>query len=263
VKSKEFASETTSVIEMIDVAIAAAIAPDHAIVSGINWTVARGDYWVVGGLPGSGKSDLLATAAGLLRPLHGKHRLFGKEIAQLSEEEAVQLRLRVGLVFSNEGRLFNHLTVSENLALPICYHRNCTPAQAHDRVGTVLEASGLSSVAQSTPARINRNMRQRVALARALVMKPEALLLDDPFRGLDPIQMKWWLEFLGNLCSGHELTDGCKITLVIATENFRPWVKQARQFALVRDGRWLSLGGPDQLDEHEDPLLRELMSAGF
>ena len=82
------------------------------------WTVAAGDYWVVGGLPGTGKSDLLATAAGLQRPLRGTHLLFGEDLARLDEPALIQKRLRVGLVFENGGRLFNRLTVAENLALP-------------------------------------------------------------------------------------------------------------------------------------------------
>src|SRR6185503_1839481 len=113
------ASTTQPILEMINVAVASAQSPVTPAVEGVDWRVSEGDYWVVAGLPGSGKSDLLATAAGLQRPLSGTHLLFGKEPTQSPESELLSERLRVGLVFENGGRLFNHLTVAENVALPL------------------------------------------------------------------------------------------------------------------------------------------------
>jgi ABC-type transporter Mla maintaining outer membrane lipid asymmetry ATPase subunit MlaF len=114
-------------VEMNDVAVGESRRSGAPSVEDINWTVHSGDYWVVGGAPGSGKSDLLATVAGLLRPLRGTLRLFGLDRVDTSQEELVASRAEIGLVFENGGRPFEHLTVAENVALPLCYRENCSP----------------------------------------------------------------------------------------------------------------------------------------
>ena len=87
-------------------------------------------------------------------------------------------RLRIGLVFEGGGRLFNQLSVAENVALPLRYHRSQPGVEAGERVKAILDATGLTPWAESTGGRINLARRQRVALARSLAMSPEALLLD-------------------------------------------------------------------------------------
>ena len=106
---------------------------------GVDWTVLPGEYWVIGGRHGTGKTDLLLTAAGLHRPTAGVLRLFGRDVTGLSEGELLQQRTRVGIVFKGGGRMFNELTVAENVALPVCYHRNCTPEEAQEEVDRTLD----------------------------------------------------------------------------------------------------------------------------
>ena len=112
-----------AVIEMIDAGIPSRFATETLAVTGANWTVREGDYWVIGGLQGSGKSDLLFAAAGLSRPVQGNGRLFGRETDAAYSDEVLAERLRVGLVFGDGGRLFAELTVRDNVALPLAYHR--------------------------------------------------------------------------------------------------------------------------------------------
>lgn len=244
---------------MIEVGVAASHAPDLPVIEGVNWTVALGEFWVVGGSSGSGKSDLLATAAGLLRPLQGVHRLFGLELNRIEEEELIRQRRRVGLVFGNEGRLFHQMTIAENLALPLCYHRNCDPAEVRETVETILEQTGLSAVALRTPTHVNRSLRSRIALARALALQPELLLLDNPLRESDPAQRRWWIEFLNGLCVGHEVLSQRRATIVVATDDFRPWLGAGQRFALITGNRWLTIGGRAELEGCGEPLLRELL----
>src|SRR5678816_2574956 len=92
-----------------------------SVAQDVNWKIEAGDFWAVGAFAGSGKSDLLSTAAGLVRPLSGELALFGKPVKQMEEEELVGTRLKVAMVFDS-GRLFAHLTVAENIGLPIEYH---------------------------------------------------------------------------------------------------------------------------------------------
>ena len=251
------------VIELVNVSVGAGGRPVPAALEGINWRISAGDYWVVGGLPGSGKSDLLATLAGLYRPLAGTLKLFGSDVAELSEDDFMAARLRIGLVFESGGRLFNQLSVAENVALPLRYHRNQTGVEAGERVKAILDATGLNPWAESTAGRINLARRQRVALARALAMSPEALLLDNPLIGPGLQEARWWRDFLAQLAGGHELLRGCPATLVVACHDLRPWADQGKQFALLKQRRWLAVGGRAELTCGDEPLLQELLATEF
>jgi ABC-type transporter Mla maintaining outer membrane lipid asymmetry ATPase subunit MlaF len=256
------AAETTAVvapIELIDVALELERVGEKHIVEGINWRIASGDFWVVGGPHGAGKSDLLATAAGLMAPMRGQQLMFGQPMDQLDEDELLSGRLRVGLVFENGGRLFNHLSVAENIALALCYHRDCAPAETDEWVGALLELMELSRLANQPSGRLGRGWRQRAGLARALALGPEVLLLDNPLAGLEQRQVRWWLEFLNRLAAGHEAFGGKPITLAVSADDLRPWVGHGRQFALMSHRQWQPLGGRAELEHCADPLLRELL----
>ncbi len=249
----------TPVLEMIDAAVASLHTPQLTVVEHVTWTIREGEYGVVGGLPASGKSDLLTTAAGLMRVQSGTLRLFGEEVAHLHEEERLAVQLRVGVVFGYGGRLFNHMTVAENLALPLCYHRNCTPADSDQRVRHILETMDLSEIAHHAPASLNRNVRQRVALARALVLSPELLFLDNPLAGVDPRETRWLLEFLDRLVQGHPVLEGRALTLVVGTDDLEPWGERGGQFAWIHHGRFVPVGGRSDLVRMNNPALRELL----
>jgi phospholipid/cholesterol/gamma-HCH transport system ATP-binding protein len=234
-------------------------APESTVVDHVNWSAHAGELWVIAGLPASGKSDLLATAAGLMRPQRGTVRLFGTELGHLHEEERVAMQLRVGLVFGSGGRPFNQMTVAENLALPLCYHRNCVPSASEPRVQTVLQAMELTAVAHSTPAVLNRNLWQRLALARALVLSPELLFLDNPLASIDPRESRWWMKFLKSLRHGHPILDGRIPTLIVGTDDLRLWGEEVCQFAFLHDGQFTVVGSRTELVQQAIPGLRQLL----
>ena len=250
---------TTVLIELAEAATSSLSNPHRREVSDVNWRICAGDFWVVGALPGSGKSGLLSTAAGMLRPLEGRSRYFGRDLEQLDEDEFVRLRRNIGLVFEDGGRLFSHLTVAENVALPLCYHRDCSAGEAAAAVQPLLDRMELSSIARRTPGRINRSWRQRVALARALALQPAVLLLDNPLAGLDPRQTGWWLEFLAALAGGHECLQGRPLTLAVSCEDLRPWIDCGTRFALIKEARWLAVGGKADVARSDEPLVRDLL----
>ena len=257
------ASSGGQVIELVNVSVAAGGRPDSASLEGINWRISTGDYWVIGGLPGSGKSDLLATLAGLYRPLDGTLKLFGSDVAGLSDDEFGAARLRIGLVFENGGRLFNQLSVTENVSLPLRYHRGKAEGQTGERVKAILDATELTPWAEAMAGRINLARRQRVALARALAISPEVLLLDNPLGGPGLQETRWWRDFLAQLARGHDLLDGRPVTLVIACHDLRPWADQGKQFAVLKQKRWLAVGGRADLTCGDEPLLHELLVTEF
>lgn len=251
---------STRALEMIDVTVSTLRDPSVELLRGVQWTVQPGDYWAVAGLHRSGKSDLMAVAAGLMRPRHGMVRIFGRELLAGFEHERVDSRRPVGLVFDG-GQLLHHLTLVENIALPLDYHEVGADDQRRTRLQSLIEFTGLESSMNQLPARVSRNAHQRIGLARALALKPRLLLLDNPLTGLDPRDAAWWLDSLDALARGHALLDGQPLTLVVTGDDFRPWQNRARQFALLNGSSFVTLGGREQLRLHPEPLLQVLLDA--
>jgi ABC-type transporter Mla maintaining outer membrane lipid asymmetry ATPase subunit MlaF len=230
--------------------------PDLLAIEEINWTVAVGDYWVVAGLQGAGKSDFLMMSAGLMAPVRGCYRFFGEEMP-IFEDARLKERLRLGLVFDN-GQLFNHLTVRENVALPLRYRDNLSKAEAEPHVRATLERMELEPWADSTPGAIGRNWQKRVGLARALILHPEVLFVDNPLAGLDLRHANWWLRVMGQLSKGEGEPEGRPVTLVVTASDLRPWKGHARQFGILRERRLTVLGPWTQVESAQEELLQEL-----
>lgn len=225
----------------------------------VEWRICPGEFWVVGGGAGSGKSRLLETAAGLRPPAGGTVRLFGARPDTLSAEAARAARRRVGFVYGAGGRLFGHLTLAQNLALPLCYHRNCRPDAVEVEVDRLLAQFELQPLALRLPGQVNGACRQRAALARAMALVPEVLFLDDPLAELNTAQVHWWLNWLGAPPRPTDVRSR-PATIVVATDDLRPWLADDRQYALLHDGRWQVLGNRDQLAASPASLRRELLA---
>ena len=246
-------------IEMRGVSVAAMRDASFTVVEEMDWSVATGEFWVVAGQEHSGKSDLLMLTAGLMSPTTGSYKLFGNDTKYFGEAELTE-RLRVGFVFQG-GQLFNQLTITENAALPLQYQKNITAAEAAREAQALLNLMELTPLADVTPSNIAANWRQRVALVRALILKPEILLLDNPLAGLGARHLQWWLRFLDELSRGHEWFGGRPMTMVVTTDDLRPWQNPQRKFALLRDKKFIPLGGWNDVESARDPVVKELLAA--
>jgi len=243
---------------MHDVAVGSLQDPTATPLTGVDWEVKAGDFWVVAGLQGEGKSDLLMMTAGLMPPQAGQYLLFDEPMPMF-DEARLPIRLRLGLAFET-GQLFNHLSVSENLGLPLRYHRDLSKADAVPEVQAMLEAMDLAPWADSTPGALGRNWHKRAGLARALMLKPEVLLIDNPLSGLDLRHIAWWLGFLESLSKGGTFIRAEPITLIVTTADLRPWTRLGRQFAIVRDKHLKIVGDQAQLERAGKETLGELLA---
>src|SRR5215510_10262575 len=138
-------------MEMRDVTVTSIHDSSDAVLEGVNWTVAVGDFWAVAGLLRSGKSDLMALAAGITRPARGTYRLFGRELIAGFEYERLAARLHIGLVFDG-GQLLHHLTLAENVALPLRYHFAHGGSELDGRIEALIKLTGLEPWAERHPA---------------------------------------------------------------------------------------------------------------
>jgi ABC-type transporter Mla maintaining outer membrane lipid asymmetry ATPase subunit MlaF len=245
-------------LEMRGVAFGSMKDQTAIVAQGINWTVNAGEFWVVAGPQRSGKSDFLMLAGGLMSPTRGTYRCFGAEMP-VFEDERLAERRRLGLVFDG-GQLFNHMTVAENVALPLRYHENLPPNETKPRVRAMLEWTELSRYADRHPAAIARNWQKRAGLARALMLQPDVLLLDNPLARLDARHTNWWLNFLLRLARGQTVMRDRPMTLVATSESFRPWRDRASHFAMLNDGTFRIIGNRAELEASADPLVRELLT---
>lgn len=216
------------------------------VVHDVDWTISAGEFWIVGGAYGSGKTDLLSTAAGLQRPENGRVLLCGADITQVPEPEMARLRKRVGLVLKHGGRMFANFTVLENITLAVRYHENLGPIEAAKKVEPILDATGLTQVATRIASTLGPSLRVRIGLARALALHPEVLLLDEPLSGLDLPAQRWIIDFLQKLCNDDQQNP---TTVVVGTNNFEPWTEHGTRFGILKDKHWLALGGREELKD--------------
>jgi len=250
-------NQKPAVIEMQGAEVRSMRETTLTMLEDVNWTVRQGEFWVVAGQQQSGKSDLMMMAAGLMTPAKGSYRLFGIETQSFGESELAE-RLRVGFVFE-DGQLFNHLTIAENVALPLQYHKDLPPGVAEEKTMALLELMELKPLADITPSNVGMNWLKRAALARSLMLQPELLLLDEPLSGLGARHAKWWLNFLNQLWNGHEFFDKKPVTIVATAEDLRPWKSDARRFALLREKKFSLLGSWNEIVSDDDTIIMELM----
>src|SRR5262245_51094656 len=153
----------------------------------INLTVPRGQTLVLLGESGCGKTVLMKTIIGLVKPTQGRIIYDGRNLAELSDAELTQLRTRFGFVFQ-QAALFDSMTIEQNVSFPLRQHNPKKRDEMHRLVMQRLAEVGLpDNVVTKKPAELSGGMRKRVGLARALAMNPEIMLYDEPTTGLDPI----------------------------------------------------------------------------
>jgi ABC-type transporter Mla maintaining outer membrane lipid asymmetry ATPase subunit MlaF len=252
-----------AVIELCAVTVANPRSPETALLESVDWRVMPGEFWVVTGMQGSGKTALLETAAGLHPFQSGTLKLFGHTVTGMEGDEFKHQRRRLGVVFEGSGRLFHPLTVAENVALPLRYHRDGTLEDVSEEVIPLLELMGLQGMANVPSGRLSRAWAQRVALARALVLKPEVLFLDNPLAGMDVQHVRWWRQFIHQLSLGHPQFHAKPMTLVAACDDPRPWLELGHQFVLAHERHWRLLGTQADVLANREALVRDITDVIF
>lgn len=165
------------------------------VLEAVGLRLAPGTIAVVRGRSGSGKSSLLAIAAGLQVPTSGQVDVMGRPLDPRDPVQRANVRSEhVGLVLQHL-HLLGELTLAENVALPLRLRRR-SRAEAARRIGELLERFGLQALADRKPAQVSGGEQQRAAIARALALRPSLLLVDEPTSALDLANAKSVVEAL-------------------------------------------------------------------
>lgn len=255
------ANPAAAILEMRGVTVSSPRDPASALVRDVDWTVRAGEFWVLAGPQRSGKSALLMLAGGLTAPAKGDYRFLGEPMP-IFEDERLEHRLKLGFVFDG-GQLFNQMTVADNVALPLRYHRNLDRSEVGPQVQELLELLEMKPLALHRPVGLARNWQKRAGLARALILKPSVLLVDNPLSGLDARHAAWWLNFLEQLCAGHSFMGGRPMTIIVATDDL-PRIAGAlqsqSQFAVINAEAFHVVGKREQLLTSREPWVKELLA---
>ncbi|MEB2314602.1 MAG: ABC transporter ATP-binding protein [Xanthomonadaceae bacterium] len=156
----------------------------HAL-SGVDFTLERGQYVAISGPSGCGKSTLLSILGLLDSPTSGTYALAGVAVQEIDARERARIRNReIGFIFQ-AFNLIGDLTVFDNVELPLTYRSGLSGAERRERVDDALARVGMTARARHVPAQLSGGQQQRVAVARALVGTPSILLADEPTGNLD------------------------------------------------------------------------------
>jgi len=197
------------------------------VLEGVSLAVSEGEFLVIEGASGCGKTTLISLLSGLDRPTSGRIHFDGRDITDLGEDDLAPLRASsIGFVFQN-FHLVPSLTVRENVMFPA---QLANDPEAAGKTDTLLDHVGLSHRALSFPHQLSGGEKQRTAICRALVNGPRVIFADEPTGNLDSANGKAVLELL--LALRRERG----VTLVMVTHN-REMSAAADRVVRLRDGR--------------------------
>jgi phospholipid/cholesterol/gamma-HCH transport system ATP-binding protein len=217
----------------------------------VSLSVHRGEIFALVGGSGCGKSTMLREIILLQPPVSGSIRVFGQEVIGLSDEEALPLRRRFGMMFER-GALFSSLTVTENVAMVLREHTHIGAALIDEIAALKIALTGLPADAGAKyPSELSGGMRKRAALARALALDPELLFLDEPTAGLDPLSAAGIDELV------RHLRDALGITIMMVTHDLDLLWRAADRVAVLDEGSILGIGTMQELAQLEHPVIRE------
>jgi len=251
---------------------------DTAALDDVSFEILEGDTCIILGAAGSGKTVLLKTALGLMRPDAGRLFVFGQETTRLEEAELFEIRSRVGILFQ-EGGLFDSLTIEENVAYPLLNQKSLRfpVSETRERVENALRFVELERTLAKFPSELSGGMRRRVGIARAVVTEPDLLLYDSPTAGLDPITAYTIIALI------IKERDVRRATTALVTHRYQDgaWMADFRynpdssrleprewngagetsrtKFLVFREGRLMFEGSRAELEASGDPYVRKFV----
>ncbi|SHK13261.1 ABC transporter ATP-binding protein [Tepidibacter formicigenes] len=201
--------------------------------------IRKGDFFGLIGSSGCGKTTLLKIIAGLIVPNRGNLYMEDRDITNIAPEKR-----NIGMIFQ-EPLLFPHMNVFENIYFGLKM-KKISKKDSIEKINKVLESVGLKGFENKYPHELSGGQKQRVSLARALVLKPEILLMDEPFSALDPKLRDEMRELILRIHKKY------KMTIVFVTHDKEEAFILFNRMAIMKEGKILQKGSPKEI--YEKPL---------
>ncbi len=221
----------------------------------LDFTINRGDIFVIMGASGCGKSTLLMHLIGLHRPMSGDVFYGEESLWQADYKDRQRLLRQTGVLFQS-GALLSSMTLAENVALPLTEHTRLGAQRIRQLVSYKLALVGLAGFEDYYPAELSGGMQKRAGLARAMALDPKILFFDEPSAGLDPVSAK----LLDDLI--RSLRDHLGATIVIVTHELASIfaIGTYSVFLDMETKTMIASGPPKQLlaESHDPKVLRFL-----
>lgn len=225
---------------------------DRVIYQDMSMQFARGKVTAIMGPSGIGKTTLLRLIGGQLKPDHGAILFDGENIPTLSRPDLYRARQKMSMLFQS-GALFTEMTVFDNVAFPIREHTKLSEDIIRLMVLMKLEAVGLRGARDLYPSELSGGMARRAALARSIALDPQLIMYDEPFAGQDPISMGVIVRLIKSL------NDALGLTSIVVSHDVDEVMSIADYVYVVADKRVIGHGTPEQLRQHESPLVQQFL----
>lgn len=222
------------------------------ILENVNIKIAKGERISVIGPSGQGKSVLLKTMGGLVRPTKGVAFMDGENWAELSGHKLRKALSKVGMLFQKNA-LFDSLNCGENIAFPLREVSDHSEIEIKKIVIDFLEAVGLPHALNLYPDEISGGMQKRLGIARALALEPRVIFYDDPTAGLDPITSKKIIELI---CNWQKRLGS---TFVAITNDMNRAYQMSDRILMVVNREVIEAGTPQNISTNQDPRVYQFI----
>lgn len=223
------------------------------ILKGLTFEVKESEILFVLGTSGTGKSVLLKNLVGLLSPDSGEIWVDGQEISRFSEDQYLEVRKKVGMVFQQPA-LFDSFTIFENIAFGLERLTKLSSKQIEDRVKESLRLVHLNDVESLYPPQISYGMQKRASLARTVALRPKVLLFDEPTTGLDPITTQAVNQLI------KELSRTLKTTSVVVSHDMKCALDIADRIIVLDKGQIIEQGPTEMVKHSQVPLVKDFLA---
>lgn len=219
------------------------------VLKNINLEVHRGENVVILGRSGTGKSVTIQCIVGMLKPDGGSVKVFGDEVADMSEKELKALRIKIGFLFQS-GALYDSMTVRENLEFPLTRVLKIKDrAEIDRRVEEALDSVGLLEAIDKMPSDLSGGMRKRAGLARTIIVEPQIILYDEPTTGLDPITSREISDLILSIQKKQ------KTSSIIITHDMECARIASDRVVIMDDGEYIAEGTFDELHKSKEKIV--------